>query len=81
VGICWDYLNQIRFVYLVEGEPNLVFLKRILDETNSSSYRILIDTYPVTKDCSAKEVFDLMVMDSFTTKQTQLKKGGHTEWD
>jgi hypothetical protein len=81
VGICWDYEDQLRFVYLVEGEPNLVFLKRIVDETNNSSYRVLIDTYPVTKDCNAEEVFNRMISDSVAMKQTQTKKGGSREWD
>jgi hypothetical protein len=81
VGICWDNLDQIRFVYLVEGEQNLVFLKRIVDEANNSYYRVLLDTYPVTKDCNAKDVFDIMIMDFFTLKHSQLRKGGNREWD
>jgi hypothetical protein len=63
VGICWDYLEQKRYVYLVEGKLSLVFIEQIVDEENNSSYRNLLDTYPVTKDCNAKVVFDLMVKD------------------
>ena len=63
VGICWDYLDQKRYVYLVEGKRSLVFIEQIIDEENHSSYRNLLDTYPVTKECNAKVVFDLMVRD------------------
>ncbi len=61
VEICWDYLEQKRYVYLVEGNRSLVFIEQIVDEEKNSSYRKLLDTYPVTKDCNAKVVFDLMV--------------------
>ena len=67
VGICWDYIEQKRYVYLVEGKPSLVFFEQIVDEENNSSYRNLLDTYPVTKDCNAKVVFDLMVRDKNIT--------------
>jgi len=74
VGICWDYLEQKRFVYLVEGIPSLVFIEQIVDEENNSSYRNLLDTYPVTKDCNAKVVFDLMVRDRDVTIEKILQK-------
>jgi hypothetical protein len=60
-GICWDDYEGPRSLYLVEGIPSLVFLKVILDEAAASSRRILIDTYPITKDCRANDVFDLML--------------------
>lgn len=63
VGICWDYYEQARYVYLVEGEQTIAFLKQRVDEINNSSYRYLIDTYPVTKYCKARAIFDLMVRD------------------
>lgn len=65
VGICWDFYDQKRFVYLVEGVETLVFLEQIVDETNNSSYRNLIDTYPVTEDCNAKVVFELMLREMY----------------
>ncbi len=63
IGICWDYLEQKRYVYLVEGKRSLVFIEQIVDKEKNSSYRKLLDTYPVTKECNAKIVFDLMVGD------------------
>ncbi len=65
VGICWDSIDKERFVYIVEGQPTLVFFRHLIDEANNTSYRNLIDTYPATKDCHAKAVFDLMVRDLF----------------
>ncbi len=67
VGICWDYIEQKRYVYLVEDKPSIVFFEQIVDEENNSSYRNILDTYPVTKDCNAKAVFDLMVRDKDIT--------------
>lgn len=60
-GICWDEYEGPRVIYLVEGIPTLVFLKQIFDEAENTSRRFLIDTYPVTKECRAKDVFDLML--------------------
>jgi hypothetical protein len=60
-GICWDYYDQTRYLYLVEGVETLVFLERTVDDIHYTSYRILIDTYPSTENCNAKAVFDLMV--------------------
>ncbi len=60
-GICWDDYEGPRVVFLAEGIPTLVFLRIIFDEVESASLRILIDTYPVTKECRAKDVFDLML--------------------
>jgi len=74
VGICWDYLEKKRYVYLVEGKHSLVFIEQIVDEENNSSYRNLLDTYPVTKDCNAKVVFDLMVRDRDITIENVLQK-------
>lgn len=62
-GICWDDYEGPRVVFLVEGIPTLVFLKQIFDEVENASRRILIDTYPLTKECRAKDVFDLMLRD------------------
>jgi len=63
VGICWDDYKQERYYYLIEGEKMLIFLQQGFDEANTRSYRNLIDTYPATKDCNSKAVFDLMVQD------------------
>jgi hypothetical protein len=63
IGICWDDFEGPRIVYLVEGVPTLVFMKHIVDETDNTSQRILIDTYPETRNCRAKDVFDLMLRD------------------
>ena len=67
-GICWDYYNQTRYVYLVEGERTLVFLEQTIDETHNTSYRVLIDTYPSTKNCNAEAVFDLVVKNTAKKK-------------
>jgi hypothetical protein len=61
VGICWDFYGRNRSVYLVEGQKNLVFLEVGLDEVKSESYRNLIDAYPVTGECRAVDVFNLMI--------------------
>jgi hypothetical protein len=60
-GICWDDYEGPRSLYLVEGVSTLVFLRQILDEADNTSRRVLIDTYPLTKECRAKDVFDLML--------------------
>ena len=62
-GICWDYYEGSRSVFLVEGKMNLIFLEMRFDETSSTSYRHLIDAYPVTDECRARDVFDLMIQD------------------
>jgi len=69
IGICWDDYEGPRSLYLVEGIPTLVFLKQILDEADNTSRRVLIDTYPLTKECRAKDVFDLMLRER-ARKQT-----------
>ena len=61
VGICWDSYQGKRSIYLVEGKENLIFLEFGFDETSSQSYWDLIDAYPVTKECRAKDVFNLMI--------------------
>jgi hypothetical protein len=63
VGICWDSYEQTRYVYLVEGQRMLVFLKVSFDEANTRSVRTLIDAYPVTDECNGKTVFDSMIRD------------------
>jgi hypothetical protein len=60
-GICWDDYEGPRTTFLVEGIPNLIFLRQVLDESNATSDRILIDCYPLTKECRARDVFDLML--------------------
>ncbi len=67
-GICWDYYEGSRSVFLVEGKMNLIFLKMRFDETSSTSYRHLIDAYPVTDECRARDVFDLMIQDLIAEK-------------
>ncbi len=62
-GICWDDYEGPRVVFLVEGIPTLAFLKQTFDESANASRRFLIDTYPITKECRAKDVFDLMLRD------------------
>lgn len=61
VGICWDSLEQTRYVYLVEGQKMLIFLQTGYDESLNRSYRNLIDAYPVTPVCRADDVFDLII--------------------
>jgi hypothetical protein len=61
VGICWDDYEGPRVIFLVEGIPALLFLRQTFNEADNTSRRILIDTYPVTKQCRAKDVFDLML--------------------
>lgn len=61
VGICWDFYNGKRYTYMVEGKKNLVFLDRVFDKTNKKFYRTLIDAYPVTEKCQAKDVFNWMI--------------------
>ena len=71
-GICWDVYDQTRHVFLVEGEKILIFVELKYDEVNNRSYRNLIDAYPVTKDCNAKIVFDMMVREQITQKWSLL---------
>jgi len=60
-GICWDDYEGPRIIFLVEGIPNLIFLRQVLDESDTTSHRSLVDSYPLTKECRAKDVFDLML--------------------
>ena len=62
-GICWDDYEGPRVIFVVEGLPNLLFLRHLFDEAAGTSSRILIDAYPVTAECRAKDVFDLMLRD------------------
>lgn len=62
-GICWDFYQGNRSIYLVEGKENLIFLEFGLDEASSQSYRILLDAYPVTDECRSRDVFNLMIRD------------------
>ncbi len=64
-GICWDSYEGVRDVYLIESEKMLIFLKQKYDEENNRAYRNLIDTYPVTKECNTKAVFDLMIREMY----------------
>jgi hypothetical protein len=61
IGICWDDYEGPRIIFLVEGIPTLLFLRHSFDENANTSRRILIDTYPVTRECRSKDVFDLML--------------------
>lgn len=63
IGICWDFYQGTRYLYLVQGKKNLIFLQLEYDEIHKRSYRILLDTYPVTPKCRAKDVFNLMIRD------------------
>jgi hypothetical protein len=62
-GICWDYYQGNRNVFLVEGRRNLIFLEMGFDEATSESYRNLLDAYPDTDECRARDVFNLMIQD------------------
>ncbi len=64
-GICWDYYQGNRNVFLVEGKMNLIFLETGFDEATNDSYRNLLDAYPVTDECRARDVFNLMIQDLF----------------
>lgn len=64
-GICWDYYEGKRNVFLVEGRTNLIFLEVGFDEVANDSYRNLLDAYPVTDECRARDVFNLMIQDLF----------------
>jgi hypothetical protein len=68
VGICWDSFKDNRYVYMIEGESTLLFLDLVFDEVTTNSYRYLIDTYPATRDCDAKTVFDLMIREHYAEK-------------
>jgi len=70
IGICWDFYQGNRNVFLVEGRMNLIFLELGFDEAAGDSYRNLLDAYPVTDECRARDVFDLMIQDlaSITVK-------------
>jgi hypothetical protein len=63
IGICWDSYNGDRNVFLVEGRMNLIFLEQGFDEVTNDSYRILLDAYPDTDECRARDVFNLMIQD------------------
>lgn len=62
-GICWDDYEGPRVIFLVEGVPTLLFLKQVFVEIDNTTRRILVDTYPVTKECRAKDIFSLMLRD------------------
>ena len=61
VGICWDPIEEGRYIYLVEGQKMLVFLQTGYDEANNRSYRNLIDAYPITPICRADELFNALI--------------------
>jgi len=62
-GICWDYYEGSRNVFLVEGKMNLIFLETGFDEASSTPYRHLLDAYPMTDECRSRDVFDLMIQE------------------
>jgi hypothetical protein len=62
-GICWDYYQGNRNVFLVEGRKNLIFLDMGFDEATNESYRNMLDAYPDTDECRARVVFNLMIQD------------------
>jgi hypothetical protein len=62
-GICWDFYEGSRNVFLVEGRVNLIFLEAGFAEATSEAYRNILDTYPDTDECRAKDVFNLMIQD------------------
>ena len=62
-GICWDSYQGDRNVFLVEGQVNLIFLEMGFDEAAGDSYRILLDAYPATDECRARDVFNMMIRD------------------
>jgi hypothetical protein len=62
-GICWDFYQGNRNVFLVEGRKNLIFLETGFDEATNDSYRNLLDAYPITDECRARDVFNLMIQD------------------
>ncbi len=66
IGICWDSYQGNRSIYLVEEKENLIFLEFGFDEASSQSYWNLLDAYPVTKECRAKDVFNLMIRDLYS---------------
>jgi hypothetical protein len=63
IGICWDVYQGKRSIFLVEGKMNLIFLELGYDEASGKSYRNLLDAYPVTDECRARDVFNLMIKD------------------
>jgi hypothetical protein len=62
-GICWDYYQGNRNVFLVEGRANLIFIEVGFDEASGNAYRNLLDAYPVTDECRARDVFNIMIQD------------------
>ncbi len=63
IGICWDFYQGNRNIYLVEGKKNLIFLEVGFDKASGHFYRNLLDSYPVTDECRAKYIFNLMIQD------------------
>ena len=63
IGICWDSYQGNRNVFLVEGRVNLIFLETGFNEATGEAYRNLLDAYPVTEECRAKDVFNQMIQD------------------
>ncbi|MFQ6037390.1 MAG: hypothetical protein ACE5LV_02110 [Candidatus Aminicenantales bacterium] len=61
VGICWDAYQGRRSIFLVEGKMNLLFLQLEFDEAAGMLFRNLLDAYPGTEECRARDVFNLMV--------------------
>lgn len=72
-GICWDVYQGQRTIFLVEGKMNLIFLELSFDEASTKSYRNLLDAYPVTDECRARDVFNLMIQDMATKTVMRFK--------
>jgi len=82
-GICWDFYQGNRNVFLVEGRKNLIFLETGFDEATNDSYRNLLDAYPITDECRATDVFNLMIQDlfySYRRESTGLAVAALMDW-
>jgi hypothetical protein len=62
-GICWDFYEGDRNVFLIEGKMNLIFCELGFDEVSGDSFRILLDSYPSTDECRARDVFNMMIQE------------------
>jgi len=69
-GICWDFFEGTRNIYLVEGQENLMFIEFVYDELGQNLTRNLIDVYPATRECRAPDVFVLMVRDLVLSRKS-----------
>lgn len=69
-GICWDFDEGTRNIYLVEGRENLMFIEYVFDDAGQEFSRNLIDVYPETRECRATDVFVLMVRDLYLSRES-----------